>query len=79
MIDFVIERDIARSPGEVFAYVVDATNNANAPGAGKAEAWPGRSRRCHACGNGAALSLARSASSASAVASVARPATSSFR
>jgi uncharacterized protein YndB with AHSA1/START domain len=29
MIDFVIERDIARSPGEVFAYVVDATNLAS--------------------------------------------------
>jgi uncharacterized protein YndB with AHSA1/START domain len=25
MIDFVIERDIARSPAEVFAYVIDAT------------------------------------------------------
>jgi uncharacterized protein YndB with AHSA1/START domain len=25
MIDFVIERDIARSPGEVFAYVTDPT------------------------------------------------------
>lgn len=25
MIDFVIEREIARPPSEVFAYVVDAT------------------------------------------------------
>ncbi len=25
MIDFVIERDIARSPADVFAYAVDAT------------------------------------------------------
>ncbi len=29
MIDFVIERDIARPPGEVFAYVVDATKLAS--------------------------------------------------
>ena len=29
MIDFVIEREIARPPGEVFAYVVDATKLAN--------------------------------------------------
>jgi uncharacterized protein YndB with AHSA1/START domain len=29
MIDFVIERDIARSPGEVFAYVTDATKLAS--------------------------------------------------
>jgi uncharacterized protein YndB with AHSA1/START domain len=29
MIDFVIERDIARRPGEVFAYVVDATKLAS--------------------------------------------------
>ena len=29
MIDFVIERDIARPPGEVFAFVVDATKLAS--------------------------------------------------
>ena len=29
MIDFVLERDIARPPGEVFAYVVDATKLAS--------------------------------------------------